>query len=336
LVPKKGHQGHQPKTVKITKICKNGREMWRLNIPVSFGGTRKRKFFETRVAAEVWISKARQCLRETGNLEPVKGVTVSSALDDYLEAKSETGGRHKTAMLRYAKLVRKSFGPRLLESVSVLEFNKWLNRPEWSAASRATARRYCLGFWNWCVRNELIERNRLLGSEVQGGTKKEMEVLPVDKCRALLEATEGRMRAFVVLQMFCGLRTCEAMAATIDWLSLEDKELVVYEAKRTTGIPRRTVRLREAFMRWWPEGVTGKVWQKNERNWRVDRRQLFANLGWNLPQNTLRHTFASYLLAKERSAAMVALELGHASEAMVRNVYGHAVKAKAAEAFWQL
>jgi hypothetical protein len=32
----------------------------------------------------------------------------------------------------------------------------------------------------------------------------------------------------------------------------------------------------------------------------------------------------------------VALEMGHSSEAMVRKVYGHAVKAKDAEAFWAL
>jgi integrase len=323
--------------MKISRVNKNGREMWRVNVPLTFAGARKRKFFETKSAAQVWIAEARRNVRETGRMEPVQGVTVADALDDYLEAKAEVGPRHRRTMLWYAGKIRAAFCPRLLNSVSVLEFNKWVNRPEWeAAASRATARRYCLGFWNWCVRCELLERNRLLGSEVQGGKKKAMEVLPVDKCRQLLEASEGRLRAVMVLQMFAGLRTCEVMEATADWISLEDRELVVYDSKKTTGIPRRTVRLRDAFLRWWPKGVKGKLWPANERNLRVHRRKLFDHLGWRLPQNTLRHTFASYLLAGEKSAGVVALELGHGSEAMVRNVYGHAVKAKEAEAFWRL
>lgn len=321
----------------ITKTTKNGREMWRLNVPASFGGRRQRRFFETKAAAEVWLMGARKNLLERGTTESHSSITVAEALDAYLAAKASTGDRHKKAMLRYASLIRESFGKRALDSVSVLEFNDWINRPEWAAAaSRATARRYCLCFWNWCVKNELLDRNRAKGSEVQGGTKKSIHILTVKQCKELLEATEGRMRAVVVLQLFAGLRTCEALAATKSWVNLSAKEIVVYDSKETTGIPRRTVRIRPAFLRWWPKGITGKVWQANERNLRAQRARLFKALGWRPPQNALRHSFASYLLAAELSAAAVALEMGHGSEQMVRKVYGHAVKSREAEKFWDL
>jgi integrase len=321
----------------ITKTTKNGRPMWRVNVQATVGGHRKRKFFESKVAAEIWVAEARKNLRETGKLEPEQGITVADALDDYLEAKASVGKRHRKDIERFAEMLRKSFGPRLVGSVSVIELNKWINRPEWPAqATRATARRYCLCFWNWCVRNEIIERNRLLGTEVQGGTKKSIHILTVPQCAELLDKANKDMLPVIVLEIFAGLRTCEAMAATTDWIDLHDKEIIVYDSKETTGIPRRTIRIRPAFLRYWPKSFEGKVWPHSWSTWVRQRRKLRERLGWNIPQNALRHGFASYLLAAERSAGAVALEMGHSSEAMVRKVYGHAVKAKDAEAFWAL
>jgi len=323
--------------MKISKTTKNGRPMWRVNVQATVGGHRKRKFFESKVAAEIWVAEARKNLRETGKLEPEQGITVASALDDYLEAKASVGKRHRKDIKRFAAMLRKSFGPRLVGSVSVMELNKWINRPEWAAqATRATARRYCLAFWNWCVRNEIIERNRLLGTEVQGGTKKSIHILTVPQCAELLKKANKDMLPVIVLEMFAGLRTCEAMEATTEWIDLKDKEIIVYDSKETTGIPRRTIRIRPAFLRWWPKSFEGKVWPHSWSTWVRQRRELRERLGWNIPQNALRHGFASYLLAAERSAGAVALEMGHSSEAMVRKVYGHAVKAKDAEAFWAL
>ena len=338
LVPQKRHQGHQKSSnMKITKTIKNGRPMWRVNVEASFGGHRKRKFFDSKVAAEVWIAEARKNFRETGNINPEGGITVADALDDYLEAKASVGKRHRKDVERFSEMLRKSFGQRLVGSVSVMELNKWINRPEWAAqATRATARRYCLAFWNWCVRNEIIERNRLLGTEVQGGTKKSIHILTVPQCAELLEKANKDMLPVIVLEMFAGLRTCEAMEATTEWIDLNDKEIIVYDSKETTGIPRRTIRIREAFLRWWPKSFEGKVWPHSWSTWVRQRRELRERLGWNIPQNALRHGFASYLLAAERSTGAVALEMGHSSEAMVRKVYGHAVKAKDAEAFWAL
>jgi integrase len=56
----------------------------------------------------------------------------------------------------------------------------------------------------------------------------------------------------------------------------------------------------------------------------------------NWPVNALRHSFASYHLARGQNAAQTSLQLGHAESAILFRHYRELVTAEAAEAFWQI
>jgi integrase len=54
------------------------------------------------------------------------------------------------------------------------------------------------------------------------------------------------------------------------------------------------------------------------------------------PQNALRHSFASYHLARFSDAAALALELGHTNSNLVFQHYRQLVKPKRAERYWKI
>jgi integrase len=54
------------------------------------------------------------------------------------------------------------------------------------------------------------------------------------------------------------------------------------------------------------------------------------------PHNALRHSFASYHLAKFQNASALALEMGHANSSLIFAHYRELVLPKTAEAYWSL
>src|SRR5439155_25059016 len=54
------------------------------------------------------------------------------------------------------------------------------------------------------------------------------------------------------------------------------------------------------------------------------------------PHNALRHSFASYHLARFNDAAALALELGHTSAHLVFQHYRQLVRPKQAERYWNI
>jgi integrase len=54
------------------------------------------------------------------------------------------------------------------------------------------------------------------------------------------------------------------------------------------------------------------------------------------PNNALRHSFASYHLARFNDAAALALELGHTNSNLVFQHYRQLVKPKQAERYWKI
>ena len=54
------------------------------------------------------------------------------------------------------------------------------------------------------------------------------------------------------------------------------------------------------------------------------------------PSNALRHSFASYFLAKFQDAAALALQMGHTTTGMIFTHYREVVAPEHADAYWQI
>jgi integrase len=80
--------------------------------------------------------------------------------------------------------------------------------------------------------------------------------------------------------------------------------------------------------------LSGNVTPVNYRELLDAAREAAGIQEW--PQNALRHSFASYHLARFNDAAALALELGHTNSNLVFQHYRQLVKPKQAERYWKI
>jgi integrase len=84
-------------------------------------------------------------------------------------------------------------------------------------------------------------------------------------------------------------------------------------------------------------GRTGPLWQlsetafydETEKAWKAARLSKW-------PKNGLRHSFASYHLAKHNDAARLALDMGHTATKMIFAHYRDVVTPEEAERYWSI
>ncbi len=137
--------------------------------------------------------------------------------------------------------------------------------------------------------------------------------------------------------MFAGLRTSEIMR--LDWSSIDlDRGFIEVAAKKTKTAQRRLVTITENLQAWLAPFVreSGPVSPlPTTYQWHFRKAACAAGIArW--PNNALRHSFASYLLADNQDAARVALQLGHSESRTLFAHYRELVKPEEAKAFWQI
>jgi len=106
---------------------------------------------------------------------------------------------------------------------------------------------------------------------------------------------------------------------------------------KTKTARRRLVRIEPNLAAWLAPfgGRSGKVWS-DKANYRHATSALARELGQKWPQNGLRHSFASYHLAKFQNANQLALELGHTTTRLIFEHYRELVRPEAALTYWSI
>ena len=110
-------------------------------------------------------------------------------------------------------------------------------------------------------------------------------------------------------------------------------------ARKSKTSQRRLITLSDNLRAWLAPyaGHTGPIWPKAEFALYRATQKVRTNASlakW--PQNGLRHSFASYHLAKFQDAPRVALDLGHVSPYTVFNHYREVVMPEEAERYWNI
>jgi integrase len=159
-------------------------------------------------------------------------------------------------------------------------------------------------------------------------------LLSVKNVNRLLDLTaqNDRLRAWLVLGVFGGMRTSEVWRAKPE--HVEETEILVPQTKSTDAAPRRRyVPILPALRRHLPAD-----WDCLEEDFiKRGRTGLAEKMKWEeWPQNCLRHTAASMHLAMWQDAGKTAFFLGHSSPQMVNKTYARAVRQAEAERFWGL
>ena len=135
-------------------------------------------------------------------------------------------------------------------------------------------------------------------------------ILTVDQTARLLENAAPELVPYVAIGAFAGLRRAEL--ERLDWREIDlQSNLIEVTASKAKSARRRFVRVQPNLTRWLQPYVqiSSNVTPPNYRELLDAAREAAGIQEW--PQNALRHSFASYHLARFNDAAALALELGH-------------------------
>lgn len=173
----------------------------------------------------------------------------------------------------------------------------------------------------WCEADPtaLIERPKAPGGEIG--------ILTPAQGRALLDAAEPLgMASAIAIGMFAGLRSAEL--ERLDWCEVRPRHIEVTAAKAKTA-QRRLVDMEPNLA----AILDGR--RQDSGPVHLGRKAFESAIAdsaiapW--PRNAMRHSYASYHLAKYQDAAKTALMLGHSSTALLFQHYRELVTREAAE-----
>ena len=151
----------------------------------------------------------------------------------------------------------------------------------------------------------------------------------------MLENAAAELIPYIAIGAFAGLRRAEL--ERLDWREVDwSGRLIEVTADKAKSARRRFVRIRPNLATWLKpyKKLQGSVTPIDYRELLDTARTDAGIKKW--PQNALRHSFASYHLAKFKDAAALALELGHTNSNLVFQHYRQLVKPNKAKQYWSI
>jgi integrase len=273
-----------------------------------------------------------------------KSCTATELVRELLAAKKAdgTGERHlwdiKSRLGKFAE----KFNGRMVCTITSQEINDWLRSMPLSPLTRNHYRRLTVLAFNFAdeqkylgglenpTSGKKIKRAKLIGDEAPG-------ILKVSEAARLLEAATPDVLPYVAIGLFAGLRRAEL--ERLDWSEIDfESDLIQVTAKKAKTAQRRFVTIQPNLRAWLlPMRQHSGYVTPQGRHFRDLFEQTRAAAGiTDWPENALRHSFASYHLARFNDAAATALQLGHHDSRVTFAHYRELVRPKDAERYWNI
>ena len=232
----------------------------------------------------------------------------------------------------------KDFGSRHVAEITTSDIDQWLRQLGLGSVSRNSFRRRLVTLFKfaktsgWCRTIPAAESARV--REVSD----EIGILTPGELSGLLQVASEETIPYWTIGAFAGLRASEI--ERLDWADVNLRHIRV-RAKHAKTASRRLVDIQPNLRKWLLpyRGRTGKVAPENLRVKLLADRKRAADVGaltgkW--PSNALRHSFASYYLARFDDAPKLALQLGHIGQDIIFRHYREVVTRADAKRYWKI
>jgi integrase len=271
--------------------------------------------------------------------EITRSQTVAHAVSELQSARKADGDsvRYLSDLKYRLGRFANDFGPRHIATITTAEIDSWLRELNLGPVSRNTFRRRLVTLFKfaktrgWCRTIPAAESTRV--REVAD----EVGILTPKEVQGLLEVASEETLPYWAIGAFAGLRASEI--ERLDWADVNHRHIRV-RAKHAKTAARRIVDMQPNLRKWLLpyRGKTGKVTPENLRVKLLADRKRAADAGvltrkW--PSNALRHSFASYYLARFDDAAKLALQLGHVGHDIIFRHYREVVTRADARRYWR-
>lgn len=275
-----------------------------------------------------------------------KSEIVTEAVPEFIEGKEKAGRSKRYLGDLTAKLNRfaDTFGERKLSEITVSDIDAWLEGLGVAPVTRNGFRRVLVVFFEWGRRKEYNQENPARLSETATVKRKAVPIFTPGELRVILNHAPANLVPVLALGAFAGLRPEEIRR--LDWRQVNFlRERIEIDAETSKTAEHRYVPLSPTLKEWLqpiakaagpvaPPNLYRRLWNFHKTLAEKDEKKGRPAVEWK--HNALRHSFASYSLAKEEDAARVALWLGHASPTMTFQHYRERVEAEAAKEWFSV
>lgn len=346
----------------ISKTFKHGNERWRVSVAIR--GKRVQRFFKTEAEARGFLVEVREgknygnfwqglgdgekcdlmnaylqakakgiSLTQAVNgfqVEELPVATVASTVRDYLMGQRKLGHRPSTIEQKELALMAlaESFGEERLSAVTLERLADYIQCKGWAASTVNGVLNKIGPFFSWCIKRGLyVGKNPVAMLDRPKESDAPPKIFSVFEAAIKLkrfQLFEPTALPYLAIGMFAGIRPEEIQRLTWDDVSNGYIHVAAHKAKCRK---RRLVTIQPNLQAWLDLG--GQLPLKNKRR-KLDRYKR----GWS--PDVMRHSFASYHLAKFQDAGLTANELGHGNQRMLFSHYRELVTKAKGEAWFEI
>lgn len=338
-------------------------------------GKRVRRFFETKQQAEKFVEEIKIVVENLGTrateidqrlhvmalechdiLAPY-GKTLADATHFYrshlnavqrsctVEALIVSFRQHKEAEgvgHRYRKDLRiklnyfqKRFGKQIVATINTLQCDDWLRSLSLAPQTKNSYRQILNVLFGYAKDRGYCAENPITKTAIAKVIDKPVGVLTPEQTQSLLFCAPEELLPLIAIGAFAGLRTAEL--TRLDWKEIHlDRKFIEVSAAKAKTARRRLVTILPNLHLWLTpyQRSQGPVMPFNFGRKMKAVRKAAGIEKW--PQNGLRHSFASYHLAKFQDSSALALQMGHATTSMLFAHYREVVTPEDAEKYWNI
>jgi integrase len=315
---------------------------WVVDIPASHLGKRQRHFFPTEIqaiAGSAEIALKLQMGEVPARTSTRKSIGDLAAL--YLARKEGelSKGSFKATRWGINALVKR-FGEMTPDQLTPNMIDAWLASIDGETRTRFNLFTTGRSFYNWRGVAETGTTSPFIDPPKKQDKGHRIEILTPAQMKLLLKADfPPFIRAWILGGGFQGIRTEEQYRIrheSIDW-KYDEITITKEDAKQGTACRPRSITITKPFKKHMHKGFGPYLDGKTRKHFEPWMPKVCGAMGverWE--RNTLRHSFASYLLASTRDAVKTAYEMGHASPALLYQTYANTVSRQDAAAWWAL
>jgi len=283
----------------------------------------------------------------------VATTTVDEVAELFLASreKLQRSAKHLDSLRRLFNRFGETFPKERLADLTSDQIDGWLHGLGVGPVTINTYRTILHSLFEFGIRKKFCAENPVKAVERVTVKADEVGILTTEQLSKLLTTSGGDVRATIALGAFAGIRPEEIARLTWEEVILDHGKITINATKSKTA-QNRYVEILPCLAAWLrPLARSGSIQGENFRRRYDETRRLagFALRGnrrcrrhdednhlvpW--PHDALRHSFASYHLAKFQNAAALALELGHQSTALIFSNYRRRVSEKEAQAYFEV
>ena len=269
-----------------------------------------------------------------------RSISVSALIDEFLvnQERLNRSQAHLHDLRQRLGRFKETFGDTPLRTVQTNEIDAWLHGLKLSAVSVNNFRSRVAVLMSYGLKRGYVDRNPVLAIDKIKVVDQPPEIFTPEQVQSLLDSAPADLLPVLALGAFAGLRTAELLR--MDWESIDlVRGLIDVPAAKSKSAKRRLIPIAANLDQWLAPyaGCSGKIFPYSHRWYHLNVGLLTKAVGlteW--PHNGLRHSFASYHLAKHQNAPQLALDMGHTTPRMIFDHYRELVRPQEAERYWSV